>query len=150
MNMMFDWGRPIDRRRVAPFQRAQAPHTLTHRFIDRLENCKDSLNRPPYMHEAILPLTEAAWFFENPVNGMRLNLSASAKQRIQFCSGAAILMKQDAAGLVLSADGMDALGRLTIVTLSDPIWSNIMRVARWMAAERVVPAETRRDRGAAV
>lgn len=146
MNMMFDWGRPIDRRRISPFQRAQAPHPLTHRFIDRLESCKDNLNRPPYAHGAILPLVEAAWFFENPVNGMRLNLSASAKQRIQFCSGAAILMKQDTAGLVLPTDGMDALGRLTIVTLSDHIWSNVMRIARWMSAERVAPYKTCRDR----
>lgn len=137
MNMMFDWGRPIDRRRVAPFQRAQPPHPLTHRFADRLDICKDDLNRPPYTHDVILPLTEAAWFFENPVNGIRLNLSASAKQRIQFCSGAAILMKKDITGLVLCADGMDALSRLTIVTLSDPIWSNLMRIARWMAAEKV-------------
>jgi hypothetical protein len=136
MNMMHDWGRPIDRRRIAPFQPAQPPHPLTANFGERLSAVSGDRYLPPYAHDTILPLGEAAWFFENPVNGVRLNLAATAKQRIQFFSGAAILMKQDTAGLVLTTDGMDALGRLTVVTLSDPIWSNIMRIARWMASVR--------------
>lgn len=135
--MMHDWGRPIDRRRISPFQPAQPPNKLTSDFQVRLLAAADNVNCPPYAHETMLPLADAAWLFENPVNAMRINLTARPQQRIQLFAGAAILMRPTLEGLVLTPDGVDSLGRATIVTPAEPAWGNLVRIARWLAAERL-------------
>jgi hypothetical protein len=136
MDMMHDWGRPIDRRRISPFQPAEAPNKLTTNFLARFSARADSANRPPYAFDALLPFAEAAWFLEHPVNAMRINLSARPQQKIQFFAGAAILMRPTLDGLVLTLDGIDGLGRASIVTPVEPVWGNLMRIARWLASER--------------
>lgn len=137
MNMMHDWGRPIDRGRVSPFQPAQPPNKLTSDFLVRLQAVADNVNRPPYAYEGLLPFADAAWFFEHPVNAMRMNRTARPQQRIQFFAGAAILMRPTMEGLGLTPDGVDSLGRASIVTPVEPAWGNLVRIARWLAAQRV-------------
>jgi hypothetical protein len=137
MNMMHDWGRPVDRRRISPFQPAQPPNRLTANFLARVQMSSDDINQPPYAHEGLLPFVDAAWFFENPVNAMRINLAAPLAQRIQFFAGAAILMRPNLEGLMLTTDGVDILGRASIVTPVEPIWRNLDRMARWLASVKV-------------
>ncbi|PZN98057.1 MAG: hypothetical protein DCF28_14585 [Alphaproteobacteria bacterium] len=136
MNMMHDWGRPIDRRRISPFQPTEPRNKLTTDFRLRLEALPSSVNRPPYAHEVLLPFTDAAWFLENPVNAMRINLTARPQQRIQFFAGAAILMRPNLEGLTLTSAGVDGLGRASIVTPVEPVWGNLIRIARWLASQR--------------
>jgi hypothetical protein len=136
MNMIHDWGRPVDRRRISPFQPAQPPHKLTANFLARLRASADNIHCPPYAHAVLLPLADAAWFFENPVNAMRINLAAAPAQRIQFFAGGAILMRNNMDGLVLTVAGVDSLGRASIVTPVEPVWANLTRIARWLASVR--------------
>lgn len=136
MNMMHSWGRPANRG-AAPFQLTQPPHRLAKDFQHRLQTAGNNVQCPPYAQENLLPIVEAAWFFEHPVNAMRINLSASPMQRIQFFSGSAILMRATLNGLQLTSDGFDNLGRASIVTPVELAWVNLMRIARWLDSGRM-------------